>query len=154
MAGILANSASKTMVAGDTAVTKTVTGYQLNERITLTAYPAGTDYVWLLGLPAGAGTAAELTATTGTSVSCVPTSAGQYTVTVDVDGTDYTMYVTVNAAAVTTGIDILRMQPVADTDVSTPPTGHVCFYVSSTQSNVPAVKKDDGTVHTIDLTAV
>lgn len=153
MAGILANTASKTMVSGDTAVSKVVTGYQLNERVALTTYPTGTDYAWALGLPSGAGTAAVLTSTIVANPSFVPTAAGQYTITVDVDGTAYTMYLTVNAAAVTSGIDIWRCQPVADTDVATPPAEHFSVYNSSTQSSL-AYKDDAGVVYTIDSTVV
>jgi hypothetical protein len=154
MAGILANSASKTMVSGDTAVTKAVSGYVLNEQITLTAFPVGTTYVWSQTKPAASATdRSGLTSTSSTGPTFVPDAAGTYLVTCNVDGTAYTITIGVVAVSTSETLQTFRFLPVTDASVPAPSLGRT-LYCSSTQGNELVVKKSDNSVHLVDLTAV
>lgn len=155
MAGIMGNSVSVAMGSGDTAVDNTQTGYLRAEQITLTASPAGTDYIWSIALPSASASARSgLTASTGTSTAFTPDISGDFVVTCDVDGTTYRLTCSVVNVSVAEELQVLRLAPVTDASVPTPPTGHLHIYCSSTQSNALAQKADDGTVSTIDVTAV
>ncbi len=151
MAGILANSTSKTMVSSSAYATST--GYITGERIVLTATPPGTDYLWASGAPSSSSVArSELSAETGSSVYFVPDVAGYYVVTCNVDGTDYVIRLSVVSASLSLALaEGVRLSPVIDAQVPTPAAG-VCLYYSSTQSAL-AIKDSDGDVFTVDLTA-
>jgi hypothetical protein len=151
MAGILANSASKTMVSGDTAVDKSTSGYITAEQITLSTTPTGTDYVWGLSKPAGSTGRSALSAGTGASVTLTPDVEGTYTVTAVVDST--TTYVIriacVHISAVST-LGALHLIPIANSQVPTPSSGRTVYF--SSDSGALVEKRTDGTVHTIDVT--
>jgi hypothetical protein len=154
MAGILANSASKTMVAGDTAVDKAVSAYLRSERITLSTNPAGTAYAWGQSIPVASSMArSALSATTGASVTFIPDVAGTYVVTCTVDlVTSYVIRIAVIDVVNTSQEQIRSMTPVADTQVPTPGTG-VNLYYSSTQSKL-AYKTTTGAIYTLNSTVV
>lgn len=148
MAGILANSASKAMTSGDTAVDKAVTGYIRAERITLTTSPTGTTYQWTLTGPTGSSAAkCSLTDATIASPSFVPDVAGTYSVGVDVDGTTYAIRIGALAVSVSSPVEALRLEPFADNQIPTPTQGSIAYH-SSTQGK-PSFKDSDGTVHKI-----
>jgi len=153
MAGIKANSVSVTMGDGDTAVDNSQAGYVVAEQITLSVTDGAPSSVsWGLSIPS-ASTAARsaLSATTGTSVTFTPDVGGQYVVTANVDGTGYVLRISVTTSTVTALAGAIRFSPMTDTSVPTPALG-VTLYYSSTQAAF-SLKKDDGTVHTVDLTA-
>lgn len=153
MSGILWNSASKTMVGGDTAATNSITGCIAGEEVTLSVTPTGTTYLWGLAKPSASTARCDLSSDTDPSVTLVPDVEGNYVVTCLVDST--TVYV-LQAAVVSVGtvqvVSVIRLLPLADSQVSTPATG-LALYYSTTQS-APAVKDSAGNVSTIDLTAV
>lgn len=153
MAGILANSSSKTTTSGDTAADQTFTGYVRNERITLGVTPAASSsYLWALGLPAGSSAnKARLTATDVAAPAFVPDIGGTYVLTCQVDGTTtYTLRLTALDVAVSESVEALRMLPRADAQVTAPSAGVVLYY-SSTQGGL-AFKTSTGAVRVVDFT--
>jgi hypothetical protein len=155
MAGILANSATKTMVGGDTAADQSVTGYISAETVTLSTSPApsGGTYSWGLARPSGSTAKAALSDDSGPSVTFTPDVAGLYVVTVSVNSaTDYVLTMSVTQVAQTTSYEAIRLSPKPDAAVPAPTVG-VALYYSSTQDAL-AVKKPDNSVHTVDLAAV
>jgi len=150
MAGILANSASQVMVSGDTAVTKAVTGYVLNEQITLTAFPVGTTYVWSQTKPAASATdRSGLTSTTSTGPTFVPDAAGTYLVTCNVDGTAYTITIAVVAVSTAETLQTFRFLPVTDASVPTPTLSDTLYF--SDDSSALGIKKTDGVFYPLAL---
>ncbi len=152
MAGILANSPTKTMVSGDTSANNAVSGYLSGETITLTATPAGSSYSWSLARPSDSTARADLSALTGDSVTIKPDAEGYYVVTANVDGTTYVLRIAVANVGTVSDRSILRLSPLADSQVPTPALGVNVFY-SSTQDSL-AFKDAAGDVFTIDSTAV
>lgn len=153
MAGILANSASQTMVSGDTEADKSVTGYVIGEQITLTTYPTGTNYVWGHAIPSGSSTTrAGLSSTTAAAPTFTPDTSGTFLVNVNVDGTTYVIRIGVVAISTSETLQTFRFLAVSDTSVPTPSQGATLYY-SSTQTAL-CVKQTDGTVYTVDLTVV
>ena len=148
MAGILANSASVTMVSGDTSADNTQAGFVTNETITLSASPAGTTYIWGLAKPSGASSRSSLSDSTSASISFTPDVAGTWTITVDVDGTDYVLRVTGTAVSVTSVANAHRFSPVTNASIPTPALG-ISMYYSSTDSRA-AFKDTAGVVHPLD----
>lgn len=150
MAGILANSASETMTAGDTAADNTHAGYIVNEQITLSTTPTGTTYVWSLSKPSGATSRSDLSDSTSASVVFVPDFAGTWTVTCIVDGTTtYVLRLTATAVAITSVANAHRFSPVTDNAIPSPATG-LTLYCSSDASNKMRLKNPSGTVLSLD----
>lgn len=148
MAGILANSASKTMVAADTSADNNVSGYTTGEQVTLSASPTGSSYAWGLAIPQGSTAArSRLSDATAASPTFTPDVAGYYVATCTVDGAFYVLRLSVTQSAISTTIEALRLQPKADADVRAPSTG-AALYWSSTQGAL-VIKTSNGTVHTI-----
>lgn len=150
MAGIVATSAT-TNNSASTAVDSSVSGYLAGESITLTASPAGSSYAWVLSAPSGS-TRAVLSSATSAAPKFTPDIDGYYVVQCTVDGTEYILRIAaVNVGTVDT-VGVRRLLPLTDAQVATPSTG-VSLYYSSTQSSL-AIKLTDGTVETINTTAV
>ncbi len=145
MAGIMANSATETMVAGDTSVDNTHAGYLTRETITLSVTGTPSTYLWSLATPTASGSNCALDDTDAASVTFSPDAEGYYVVTCLVDGT--TLYVlrlaVVQISAVST-LSTVRLMPMTDVQVLTPPTGQTLFY-SSDRAGL-AVKDSTGTV--------
>ena len=155
MAGIKANSAEKSMGNGDTAVDQDVTGYTLQSQIVLTTYPTGTNYQWAIALPSGSSSGyATLSDTNAAAPVFTPDSAGEYTIVVDVDGTDYKLGITVADFAVVEWAQIIRLGAVPDASVPSPGQGQILVFCGEDHSNAPCVKVYGDTIYTIDLTAV
>ena len=154
MAGILANSVSATMVSGDTAADKSVTGYLRNERVTLGVTPTGSAYAWTLSAPAGSSAAkCALTDDDVAAPVFVPDVAGTYVITCTVDATtSYAMRLTVLNVAAADVIEAIRLTPRTDAQVTAPSVGVVLYY-SSTQSSL-AIKTSAGVVRTVTTVAV
>jgi hypothetical protein len=153
MAGVTANSSSKTMTSGATAADQAVTGYVRNERITLGVTPAASSsYLWTLGLPAGSSAnKARLTASDVAAPAFVPDLGGTYVVTCQVDGaTTYVLRLTALDVAVSESVEAIRMLPRTDAQVTAPSAGVVLYY-SSTQGGL-AFKTSTGVVRTVDFT--
>lgn len=145
MAGILANSVSVTMTAGETAVTKAVTGYVEDEEITLSVSPTGTDYVWSITKPSGSTARSDLSSDTGASVTFTPEADGYWMATCVVDSTTtYRIRIAVSAISQTTTIGAHRFSPIADASVPTPVLGATTYYSSDAGTMVE--KRTDGTV--------
>lgn len=150
MAGILANSASETMTAGDTAADNTRAGYVVGEQVTLSTTPTGTTYSWALAKPSGATSRSDLSDTTSASVSFVPDYAGTWTITCIVDGsTTYVLRITATAVAITSVANAHRLAPVTNNSVPAPALG-LTLFCSSDASNQLRAKNAAGTVLTLD----
>jgi hypothetical protein len=149
MAGILANSASRTMVSGDTSVDNTRAGYIVNEQITLSAVPTGTTYSWSLSKPSGATSRSDLSDATVASPVFVPDYAGTWTVTCIVDNTTYVLRLTATAVAITSVANAHRFSPVTNNSVPAPATG-LTLFCSSDASNQLRAKNTSGTVLSLD----
>lgn len=132
MAGILANSVSKTMVSGDTSATDIETGYVTGEKITLTTSPTGTDYEWELSIPSGSAAArSALSDTDVASPTFTPDVAGEYVVRVTVDSaTEYTCRLTVVAVTISVSTGGHRFLPVTNASVPSPSVGQSLYYSS------------------------
>lgn len=150
--GILANSASVTHSSSTSDDTNA--GYLNQEQITLSLSVAGSSFLWGLAKPVDSGPQAKLSATDTATVKLVPDVAGYYTVTCLVDGTTtYVLRISVINSVVSTAKEALRMQPVADAQVTAPAVGMV-LYCGADHSNVLCVKDSAGNVFTVDVTAV
>jgi len=148
MAGILANSASVTMVAGTPDGAQA--GYIVNQAITLSTLPTGTTYEWGLAKPQGATARANLSATTGTGIQFIPDTSGTWTITCTVDGvTAYVLRVTVVQVAVTTWAHAYQLPYVADASVPAPATGGT-MYLSSDRG-LAVLKIPGGAVISFEL---
>ncbi len=151
MAGILANSASKTMEAGDTSADAVVSGFVTGERIVLGTNPTGESYSWGLSVPsASAAARSGLSSATDAAPTFTPDVAGTYVVTCTVDGTTtYVMRIAVVAVAVTVANQALRFSPVADAAVPAPAIGITLYYSSDHTALV--VKDSENNVYPVDL---
>jgi hypothetical protein len=144
MAGITANSATATMVEGDTSEDNAVSGYIVGEQIVLATFPAGTSTAWGIARPGTSTSRSNLNAADIAAPVFTPDAGGYYTLTADVDGASYVLRIAVADVAVTTLAGAMRLVPLADEQVPTPPTGLAAYY-SSTQSAL-ATKDSSGAV--------
>lgn len=130
MAGILANSASATMLAAATSDDNAVGGRVTGEQITLTVSPSGTDYAWSWSIPSSSSPArSALSADTGASVTFTPDVAGVFTVVCVVDGTDsYTLRITVTSTAISQLVEAIRQTPKVDATVPAPALGLTTYF--------------------------
>lgn len=144
MAGIMANSVSATMVSGDTAADKSVSGYLTKEAISLSV-TGGSTFSWSLSKPTASGSTVALKTPTAASSGFSPDVEGYYVVTCLVDGT--TLYVlrlaTADVSPVGT-MTALRLIPVANATIPTPVAGATIFY--SIEEDAVAKKLPNGTV--------
>lgn len=154
MAGISAVSASKSHAHSGADVTASGS-FVVNEQVTLSATPTGTSYQWELSIPAASSPArSALDDDTDGTPKFTPDVAGLYVVSVTVNGsTLYVLRLSVAAPGVVRMGEINNMLPLTDAQVPTPQTGF-SFFCGADHSNLPCIKKTDGTVHTVDLTAV
>lgn len=138
MAGILANSASKTMTSG--SADNSVSGYLVGEQIVLTVTPTGTNYVWAIAKPSGSATArSNLDATTGASAKFTPDAEGYFTVSCVVDSTTtYTLRIAAQAIGTVTYHSASNFSPLNNAQVPAPALGHTWFH--STELGGPAFK--------------
>jgi len=147
MAGILANSAAVTMVSASSPEVKA--GFVTKQQVTLTADPVGSAYSWGQAIPAGSVSAfSALTSTVNATTRFTPDVAGEYVITCDVDGTFYTLRMTVVAVTAVPTVGGTRYLPVADASVPAPSNGETVFY-SSGVSRL-RVKASDDSVRDLD----
>jgi hypothetical protein len=145
MAGIMANSASVTMDAGDTSADKSLGGYLSRETITLSVTPSGSTYSWALAKPTTSGVTCALRGATTDSPSFTPDVEGYYVVTCLVDGeTSYVFRAAVASVSAVSSLTALRFMPAADDTIPTPAVGATLFYSSDLDSL--AYKLPNGTV--------
>ncbi len=151
MAGILANSATATMVSGDTAASNVRTGYVANEQITLSVTPTGTTYSWGQSIPAGSvPVKTALSSTSDASPRFTPDAAGEYVITCVVDGaTTYVIRLSVVSLTATIAIGAMRLLPIADASVPAPATGKTLFLNTS---GALRLKLPDGSYQTVTVT--
>ena len=117
------------MTAGDTAADKSVDGYLVGEQVALATSPAGSSYQWSLAKPSGATSRADLNDTTLAGPVFTPDVGGYYVLTCIVDSTTvYVMRLAAVATAATTLAGALRLTPLANVSVPTPPTGATLAY--------------------------
>lgn len=151
MSGILANSSSKTMVSGDTAVDQTTSGFVTLDEITLSTTGTPASYAWGCAKPSASTDRAVLSSRTAASPTITPDVAGYYTITCVVDGTTtYILRIAVALVAAVSTLTVIRFVPIADAAVPTPASGRSVYYSSTAGAMVE--KRPDGTVHTLDVT--
>lgn len=147
MAGILANSISKTMTAGDTSVNNSVSGYVENEEVTLSTSPTGTTYQWELSLPSASTSArARLSSTTDATPTFVPDIEGEYFITCTVDATVYTFIATVLPVATSNSVQVVRLQSLDSASVPAPTAATAINLYKPSDHSGPAYKDSTGTV--------
>lgn len=150
MAGILANSSTKTMVSGDAAVDNTTSGFIALERVTLSTTGTPTSYAWGLAKPSDSTSSCALSSDTAASPTFSPDVQGYYTITCVVDGvTTYILRVAVLSIAAGSTLSTIRFLPIADSQVPTPATGSTVYW-SSTQGAL-AEKLSTGAVKVITV---
>jgi hypothetical protein len=151
MSGILANSSSKTMIAGDTAVDQTTSGFVELDEISLSTTGTPTSYAWGIAKPAASTDRAVLSSRTDASPVFTPDVEGYYTVTCVVNGTTvYILRIAVARVGTVSTLSVLRFTPLTDASVPTPATGRSVYF--SIDAGAMVEKRPDGTVHTIDVT--
>lgn len=150
MAGILANSATVTMVDGDTAVDKSVSGYLRNEQITLSVTGSPASFSWGISKPSGATARSSLNDLDVASVTFTPDVTGYYVITCNIGSTTYVIRIYVIDVALLSSIEGIRLAPVAAASIATPALGAVLFWNETT--GLLSIKKTDGTVQTVDVT--
>lgn len=147
MAGIIANSASKTMVAGDTSVDNSVTGFVTREPITLSVTGTPSAVAWAIARPSAS--VAPLTTDT-LSASFTPDTEGFYVLTAVVDGTtSYVLRISATQVAHITTLSATRFMPIPNASVPAPATGRTLF--CSSEVGGLAVKLPNGTVLTVQV---
>jgi len=147
MAGIMANSASATMVSGDTAADNTASGYLTKERISLSV-TGGSTFVWSLSKPSASGSAVALQTPTAATSGFAPDADGYYVVTCLVDGTTlYVLRLAIADVSPVATMTALRFIPVANATVPAPAAGATLFY--SIEEDALAQKLPNGTVSAI-----
>ncbi|UOF77314.1 ubiquinol oxidase subunit [Caudoviricetes sp.] len=153
MAGITAFAASNSLPSGNTSADKTSSNWVAGERITLATSPTGSVYSWAIAPPSASSRArSALSAGSGASVTFTPDVGGTYLITCDVDGTQYALRLTVQAAAVAEPVEAVRFSPRSDASIPAPAAGLTMYY--SSDRNTLCVKASDDSVSTVDLTAV
>jgi len=146
MAGILANSVSQSMDAGDTSADNAVSGYLTRERIALTVTGTPDRVAWSLAKPTSSGSACDLSTPNDISTNFSPDVEGYYVISCVVDGaTSYVLRVAVAQVTAVTTLTSIRLMPVSEASVSAPPTGATLFY-SSDQDAVAAKLSDNSVV--------
>src|SRR5574343_379001 len=137
MAGILANSASKTMIAA--TADNAVTGYVEAEQVVLTTTPTATTYAWALAIPSDAAEARSfLDDDTAAAPRFTPDVGGAYVVTCTVDGgTSYALRLSVSPIATVEAVDAVRLTAREDSTVQAPTNpAAVALYYSADQGAI------------------
>lgn len=148
MSGILANSASKSMLSG--TEDNAVSGYVSLESVTLATTETHSSYQWSLAKPSASSGRSSLSSTTDPNPTFTPDAEGYFTVACLVDGTTtFILRIGVVAAAGVTTIGAIRLMPLADAQVPAPPTGASIYFSSDAGALVE--KLSDGTVHRITV---
>lgn len=150
MAGIVCSSASASLVAGDTSVDASDSGYLTRERIVLGVTGAPTTTVWGLAKPTASAASCALDSTTSTAPTFTPDVEGYYVVTCVVDGsTSYALRLAVASVANVSTLTALRFLPIANASVPAPATGRTLF--CSVEENGLAVKLPDNSVLGVEV---
>jgi hypothetical protein len=154
MAGIIATSASKVMVSGDTSAEDVESGYITNEQIALSVTPSGSTYSWNQSVPTSSAPGrSRLTSDDAATSRFTPDVPGMYVVTCLVNGvTFYVLRLSVTSLAVSQFVEALRFSPIADANVPAPAAGRMVYF-SSDQDALVAKDPDDN-LFTIDVTAI
>jgi hypothetical protein len=139
------------MVAGETAVDDTESGYVTDESISLSAFPAGSSYSWGLSAPTASAVArSSLSSTTSATPTFTPDVAGYYVIDCNVDGTAYLLRIAVVATSPVAINGAINLPPVADASVPPPATGRTVY--NSVDQDSLAFKDAAGDIYTFDVT--
>lgn len=144
MAGI--NAVSVTKTHNNSGADVATTGFLINERITLSASPTGSGYLWALAAPNDSVPVySALDDDSDEGPAFTPDVAGFYTVSVLVNGvTQYVLRITVTDVAVARQAQGINLLPLANAQVPTPQAGVTIYY--SVELGAPAKKDTSGTV--------
>lgn len=145
MTGIKASNSTIIMGDGDTSPDNQNGGYSDDDEITLSTFPAGTNYTWTLTKPKGATSRADLSGTDGSVETFTPNVGGVWLITAIVDGTSYQLRATVVEQSSANATQTIRYQEITDTSVPTPGTGGLTEYKSDQYEGL-SIKLDDGSV--------
>lgn len=122
MAGILANSASVSMVAS--AADANQSGFLTGEQIRLHFTPAGASVLWSVAKPTSSLASAALSDETDMAPTFTPDVGGYYVFTAIVDdATVYVLRIGVSSVAQVTPYEAVRLVPMQDEAVPTPVMG-------------------------------
>jgi hypothetical protein len=146
MSGILANSASKVMVSGDTSADNALSGWVTGEQVSLSVTPTGTTYQWSCAIPSASAPArSALDDATSATPKFFPDVAGYYTVSCIVDSTTtYVLRMSVVQSAIADPVQGERFSPVTDAQIQAPPLGGTLYYSSDQGAFV--IKWPDGSI--------
>lgn len=143
MSGINAISASKTHSA--TGVDVAVSGFITGQEVALSTTPTGSGYQWAQSLPSGSNAIrAALSADDEAVAKFTPDAPGIYALSVVVDGTTYILRMSVARLAASSGVDVLLLPPIADSQVAAPALGRALYF--SSDQNALCTKDPAGTV--------
>lgn len=150
MAGITAQSATKTLAADDTTEDNTVTGFVTKEQIVFGVTGTPASVLWSISKPSASGSACDLDTRTGLTPVLTPDVADYYTIHCLVDGTtSYILRMAIVSTANASTISALRWLPMSNAQIPAPPTGATQFY--STDLDAMAFKYPDDSVEEIAL---
>jgi len=139
------------MVAGDTLVDNSVSGYLASEPITLALTGSPVSARWSLSRPVASGGGCVLGDPDALSTSFTPDAEGFYVATCVVDGTtSYVIRIGVAQLAHVSTIAALRFMPVSDASVPTPALGRTLF--CSSDNGGMSAKLPDGSVVIVEVT--
>lgn len=145
MSGITAQSATKTLAAGDTVVDNSVSGYVSKEQISLGLTGTPTTALWSISKPNTSGSSCQIDDDTSLRPKFSPNAEGIYVISCLVDGiTTYVLRIYVVSVAVTTSISAIHFLPCSNAQIPTPRSGVTQFF--SSDSGVMSQKLTDGTV--------
>lgn len=139
------------MVAGDTAVDKSISGFVTRERITLSVTGSPGAVSWGLAKPSGSSSVCEISDSDALTPTFSPDVEGYYVVTCLLDGvTAYVLRLSATQVAHITTLTAIRFMPVPNAAIPSPATGRSLF--CSEELDGMAVKDPDGNVSLVEVT--
>ncbi len=145
MAGITAQSATKTHAAGSTSADLSISGYVTKEQISLGVTGTPTTCQWSLSKPSNSGLGSGLDTPNQLTCKFTPDVDGLYTVSCLVDGaTTYVLRIAALNVANISFLSAIHLLPCADSQVPVPRSGIMLYF--SSETNMLSIKKSDGSI--------
>ncbi len=135
MAGITAQSASKSLLSGETIPDNTTTNFLVKEQISLGISPSPQTVLWSISKPYLSNTTAYISDNTSYNPVFTPDKDGIYTVSCLVDSTTtYVLRINVLNVSEVTRLSSLHLMPCSSAQIVPPNSGGVLFWSSDTDS--------------------
>ncbi len=145
MAGITAQSATKTHAAGSTSADLAVSGFVTKEQISLGVTGTPGTCQWSLSKPSNSGSGCALDTPNQIICKFSPDVDGLYTVSCLVDGvTTYVLRIAVLNISNISFLSVVHLLPCTDSQVPIPRSGIMLYFSSNT--NLLSIKKSDGSI--------